>query len=106
MTLSHASVMRWFTKSSKFVVDYPVLAPLLALPVALLTLASYVANRSTKGVRTGSAASGIYSSVFMVFRPVGWTRLPEFERKETGYWERKQINRSRAEPKVRAAPRV
>jgi hypothetical protein len=106
VTLSHASVMRWFTKSNKFVVDYPVLAPLLALPVALLTLASYVANRSTKGTRSGSAPSGIYSSVFMVFRPVGWTRLPEFAKKEAGYWERKQISRSRAEPKVRAAPRV
>jgi hypothetical protein len=106
VTPSHANVTRWLTKSNKFIVDYPVLAPLLALPVALLTLASYVANRSTMETHSGATPSGVYSSVFMVFRPVEWTRLPEFEENEAGYWERKQINRSRAEPKVRAAPRV
>jgi hypothetical protein len=29
--------------------------------------------------------------VFMVFRALGWSRLPEFaEEKEAGYWARKQ----------------
>jgi hypothetical protein len=98
-----AVVLRWFAKLNKFVADYPVLAPLLALPAALLTLASYAANRS-KGDESGK--SGIYSSVFMVFRPIGWSRLPKFEEEGTGYWERKQINRPRTDSKMRAAPRL
>jgi hypothetical protein len=104
VTERQATLLRWFAKLSKFVSDYPVLAPLLALPVALLTLASYVINRAKN--KRDAGRSGIYSSVFMVFRPVGWSRLPKFKEQGTGYWERKQINRPRAEPKIRAAPRL
>jgi hypothetical protein len=106
VTRSHAIVLQWLGKSSRVVTDYPILAPLLALPVGLLTLASYAANCATKETHTGSARSGAYSSVFTVFRPVGWSRLPEFEKEVAGYWERKQANRLRAEPKVFAAPQV
>jgi hypothetical protein len=106
VTRSQANVLQWLGKSSKLVTEYPILAPVLALPVGLLTLASYAANWATKETRLGSEGSGTYSSVFTVFRPVGWSRLPEFEKDVAGYWERKQINRLRAEPKVLAAPQV
>jgi hypothetical protein len=100
----HAVVLRSFAKLSRFVANYPVLAPLLALPAAFLTLASYVANRSAGDGE--SATTGIYSSIFMVFRPVGWSRLPPLKQERAGYWERKQARRPPAEPKMRAAPRL
>jgi hypothetical protein len=106
VTGSQATVLHWLGKSSKLVTEYPILAPLLALPVGFLTLASYAANWATKETGAGSEHSGTYSSVFTVFRPVGWSRLPEFEKEVAGYWERKQINRLRAEPKVFVAPQV
>jgi hypothetical protein len=106
VTRSQATVLHWLGKSSKLITEYPILAPLLALPVGFLTLASYAANWATKENGAGSERSGIYSSVFTVFRPVGWSRLPEFEKEVAGYWERKQINRLRAKPKVFVAPQV
>ncbi len=106
VTLWHAAVLRWLMKSNQLVGDYPVLAPVLALPVALLTLVSYATNRSAKAIHADAAPSGIYSSVFIVFRPVGWSRLPEFQEEAPSYWKRKPVSRRRAEPKVRSAPRV
>jgi hypothetical protein len=100
----HAVLLRWFAMLSKWVANYPVLAPLLALPAAFLTLASYFANRSASNGESGT--TGIYSSIFMVFRPAGWSRLPQFEQEGNGYWERKQGQRHRAEPRMHAAPRV
>jgi hypothetical protein len=90
-SFARSTVLRWLIGLDKFISDYPVLVPVLALPVGLLTLASYLANRSTKESPSASARSGVYSSVFMVFRALGWSRLPEFaEEKEAGYWARKQ----------------
>lgn len=106
VTHSRAAVLQWLGKLSKVVTDYPILVPLLVLPVGLLTLASYAANWATKETRAGSARSKIYSSVFTVFRPVGWPRLPDFEEEKTGYWARKQTNRLRAAPEEFATPQV
>jgi hypothetical protein len=105
-TLLRATVLRWLIRCDKFVGDYPVLAPLLALPVGLLMLMSYAANRSTRESGSGLARTEVYSSVFMVFRALGWSRLPKFEKEKAGHWTRKQIDRQRAEPQLRAAPQV
>ncbi len=82
------------------------MAPLLALPVGLLMLASYAANSATTETRSGSARSGDYSSVFMTFRPIGWSRLPEFPQDAGGYWARKQGSRQKPKYKVVTAQDV
>jgi hypothetical protein len=90
-SLARSTVLRWLIGLDKFISDYPVLVPVLILPVGLLTLASYLANRSTKVSASALARSGVYSSVFMVFRALGWSRLPVFaEEEDVGYWARKQ----------------
>ncbi len=99
VTSSRATVLRLLLKLNKVVTEYPLLAPLLALPVGLLTLASYASNMAP----WGSARSEAYSAAVMVFRAIGSSRLPDFEHDEAGYWARKEANRPRTKYKVVAA---
>jgi hypothetical protein len=103
VTPARATILRWLVRMNQVLMDNPFVAPLLALPVALLTLASYVVNITTRESHSASARAGGYSSVFMTFLPSEWSRLPEFEPEGTDYWARKQSARQKSKYKLIAA---
>ena len=103
VTPARVAVLRWLLRLNKAVLDHPFLTPLLAALVGLLTLVSYAVNRLTKETRSGSERSRGYSSVFMVFQPSGWSRLPAFAEDDTDYWARKQAVRPKTKYKLLAA---
>jgi hypothetical protein len=103
ITPARAAMLRWLVKLNGVVSNHPFLAPFLAPPVGLLMLASYAANSATKETHSGSSGSGGYSSVFITFRPGGWSRLPQFEEEDGGYWARKQGDRPKPKYKVLTA---
>jgi hypothetical protein len=65
---------------------------LLAVPIGLLALLSYAVNRVAAKTHLSSAGADTYSSAFMVFWPAGWSRLPTFEREDTGFWARNRAD--------------
>jgi hypothetical protein len=100
VTPARAMMLRWLVKLNGVISNNPFLAPFLALPVGLLMLASYAANKATRESNSDSPGSVGYSSVFITFRPAGWSRLPEFEEEDGGYWARKRGDRQKPKYKV------
>jgi hypothetical protein len=73
------------------------------LPVGLLMLASYAANSATGKTNSDVAGAAGYSSVFITFRPAGWSRLPQFEEEDGGYWARRRGDRQKPKYRVLTA---
>jgi hypothetical protein len=103
VTPARATMLRWLVKLNGVISHNPFLAPFLALPVGLLMLASYATNNATRKTNSDSPAGGDCSSVFITFRPAGWSRLPQFEEDDGGYWARKRGGRQKPKYKVLTA---
>ena len=103
ITWLRAAGLRWLLKFDKLLGTYPALAPVLAPPVVLAALATYVANLAATGTHKRSLRATGYSSVITVFRTAGPTRLPKFKKEEAGYWARKEARR-RAERQRMSLP--
>jgi hypothetical protein len=99
ITWLRGAALRWLIKFDRLLTRYPLLAPLLAIPVGIAALATYVANLGAKGTHAQALRHASYSGVFAEFRLSGPAPLPEFEKDETSYWARKQIVR-RSDPRV------
>jgi hypothetical protein len=103
VTPARATMLRWLVKLNGVISSNPFLAPFLALPVGLLMLASYATNSAARETNSDSPGSAGYSSVFITFRPAGWSRLPQFEEDDGGYWARKRGDRQKPKYKVLTA---
>jgi hypothetical protein len=103
VTPARAAMLRWLVKLNGVISHNPFLAPFLALPVGLLMLASYAANSATGKTNSDVAGAAGYSSVFITFRPAGWSRLPQFEEEDGGYWARRRGDRQKPKYRVLTA---
>jgi len=80
------AVLRALRRIDVLVRHYPLHAVLLALPVGLLMLAGYAANRLTRSSTTLPDETMI-SSVSLVLRPArDWGRVPPFGHDPTSWW--------------------
>jgi hypothetical protein len=87
VTRLRAAVLGGLIRVNDVLLSHPSLAPMLALPVVLLALASYAANRAAARTPKGGVADA-YSSAALVFRARGWSRAPVIEQDEPSLWER------------------
>jgi hypothetical protein len=93
ITWLRAAALRWLLKFDRLLSSYPILAPLLAVPVAAAAVATYLANRVVSETHAQAVRYTGYSGVFTQFRPGGPRQLPKFKKEEAGYWARKQARR-------------
>ena len=93
ITWLRAAALRWLLRFDKLLGKHPLLAPLLAVPVAAAAAATYFATVVATSSHSRSLGYTGYSGIFAVFRPSGPPRLPRFGTEDAGYWARKQARR-------------
>jgi len=88
LTRWRAWVLGYLVWLNNVVLAHPYFAPLLAVPAALLALASYLANKAAARSRTDSAKTyKTFSSASIVFGARRWPRRPVFDQDEPRpYW--------------------
>jgi hypothetical protein len=88
-----AAALRRLLKFDRLLSNHPILAPLLAVPVAAAALATYIANRTATDTHAHAQRYTGYSGVFTELRPSGPAQLPKFKTEEVDYWARKRVLR-------------